>query len=139
MFDSVLIVIGLAVGLIVGLIVGFIVARKTGKMARLKADLSNSKKTLREYHGKVKSHLNRTENLIHTINDQLLELQEHNYVGSKELDYRSSGYQITYEKDGEQQEKEATSDKKNDNNKNKEQLKESTEAPKDYVVNKDHV
>jgi uncharacterized membrane-anchored protein YhcB (DUF1043 family) len=123
----------LAVGLIVGLIVGFVIARKTGKMARLKADLSNSKKTLREYHGKVKSHLNKTENLIHTINDQLLELQEHNYVGSKELDYRSSGYQITYEKEGDEE----IIDKKQ--HQNKEQVKDSSEAPKDYVINKEHV
>ncbi|MCF6775110.1 YhcB family protein [Thiotrichales bacterium 19X7-9] len=132
MLIAVMIIIGLVAGLIIGTVIGFFIARSTGKMARLQADASNARKELREYHGKLKGHMHKTDDLIHNISDAMLELQEHHYAVTKELEYRGRGYQltegekgrITHEKPSKAQE---------------EVVKEkSTQPPKDYVESKEH-
>ncbi|MCF6765379.1 YhcB family protein [Thiotrichales bacterium 19S3-7] len=133
MLITVMIIIGLVVGLIIGAVIGFFMARSTGKMARLQAEASNARKELREYHGKLKGHMHKSDDLIHDISDAMLKLQEHHYAVTKELEYRNRNYQlsagekgrITHEKPSLDNNKEATKEK-------------STEAPKDYVVTKEH-
>ncbi|MCF6767303.1 YhcB family protein [Thiotrichales bacterium 19S11-10] len=128
----VLIILAFIVGLIVGALGGFLIARRSGKMARLQAEASNAKKALREYHGKLKSHMSKADNLIHTISDAMLELQEHQYAATQDMEYRSRGFQLS------QTEASKLTHSKTDDMPDNDSAS-STEAPKDYVVNKKNV